>query len=103
MLLGIALRFMGLIFILVGEFCFLVGRNPSVVVAYTFAATHDPHYTPGSAANAGVCVAVALLALALRFVHIRENENLEAAERDDVIQLDIVGGDRRARGFRYVY
>jgi hypothetical protein len=103
MLLGIALRFMGLTFILVGGFCFLVGGGCSTIVAYNFAATHDPHYTPGSAANAGVCVAVALLALALRFVHIRENKKFEAAERDDVIQLDIVGGDRRARGFRYVY
>lgn len=70
-------------------------------LAYMLAESHDPHYTPGSAANAGVCVVVALLALVLRFVHIRENKKLEAAERDDMIQPGT--GDRRARGFRYVY
>lgn len=94
---------MGLTSILVGDSLLSGRRDASIVIAYTFAATHDPHYTPGSAANAGVCVAVALLALALRFVHIRENKKLEAGERDDVIQPGTVGEDRRARGFRYVY
>ena len=73
------------------------------IAAYTFAESHDTHYTPGSAANAGICVAVALFALALRFVHINENKKLEAAERDYMVQPGTAGGDRRARGFRYVY
>jgi len=46
---------------------------------------------------------VALLALLLRFVHIRENKKLEASDREDVVQSSTDGGDRRARGFRYVY
>lgn len=74
------------------------------------AESHDPHYTPGSAANAAVCVVVALLALLLRFVHIRENKKLEAAEREGIadpagVGLATVGAssDRRAKTFRYVY
>lgn len=71
--------------------------------AYICAASHGPNYTPGSAANAGVCVVVALLALLLRFVHIRENKKLEAAEQEDIVDSANVGVDRRGRGFRYVY
>jgi hypothetical protein len=43
---------------------------------------------------------VALLALVLRFVHIRENKKLEAAEQEGAAE---VVGDRRGVGFRYVY
>lgn len=53
---------------------------------------------------------VALLALLLRFVHIRENKKLEAAEREGIadpagVGLATVGAssDRRAKTFRYVY
>lgn len=67
-----------------------------------FLASHDPHYTPGSAANAAVCVVVALLALVLRFVHIRENKKLVAAEQEGTDDTTVVG-DRRGVGFRYVY
>lgn len=51
---------------------------------------------------------VALLALVLRFIHIKENRKLEALEREpagaESGQIrDHTGGDKRAVGFRYVY
>jgi hypothetical protein len=48
-----------------------------------------------------VCVVVALVALLLRFVHIRENKKLAAAEQEGADTA--VTGDRRGVGFRYVY
>lgn len=43
---------------------------------------------------------MALIALVLRFVHIRENKKLAAAEQAGAAG---VVGDRRGVGFRYVY
>lgn len=82
--------------------CNAIGNCASIYGTYFYPEAHDPQYTPGSAANAGVCVSVALLALFLRFVHIRENKKLEAAENEDVVNADVTG-DRRGRGFRYLY
>lgn len=56
---------------------------------------------PGSAANAGVCLIIALLALVLRFVHQWENKKLERVEQEGTAAAE--GEDRRAFGFRYVY
>lgn len=50
---------------------------------------------------------VALLALVLRFVHVKENRELARLEERQLAgggrAGDGAGGDRRAVGFRYVY
>lgn len=50
---------------------------------------------------------VALLALVLRFVHVKENKELERLEDRELADGGQAGnggsGDRRATGFRYVY
>lgn len=54
-----------------------------------------------------ICLMVALLALLLRFVHVKENRELEKLEEQGLAdggQAAIeAGGDRRTTGFRYVY
>ncbi|KAM0702001.1 hypothetical protein Q7P35_010911 [Cladosporium inversicolor] len=80
--------------------CNASGNCASIYGTYFYPFSHDPHYTPGSAANAAVCVVMALIALVLRFVHIRENKKIAAAEQAGAAG---VVGDRRGVGFRYVY
>lgn len=68
----------------------------------------SPRYIPGGTADTVICLLVALLALILRFVHIRENQKLEILERESADREgrqagDGVDEDRRAVGFRYVY
>lgn len=50
---------------------------------------------------------VALLALVLRFVHVKENRELEKLEERELAGGGRAGdggsGDRRTAGFRYVY
>jgi hypothetical protein len=59
---------------------------------------------PGSAGNAVVCVVAALLALALRIIHKRENKKLEKLEAEGIADpAGVAGGDQRGLGFRYVY
>jgi HAMP domain-containing protein len=52
-----------------------------------------------------MCILTAVLALVLRFVHIRENKKLESAEQE--VEGGKVAADatqeRRAAGFRYIY
>lgn len=58
----------------------------------------------GSAGNAAVCLAAALLALALRIIHKRENKKLEELEAEGFVDLaTMAAGDQRGLGFRYVY
>ena len=58
----------------------------------------------GSAGNACVCVIAALLALGLRFIHIRENKKLEKLEAEGIVDpAGVAGGNQRGLGFRYVY
>jgi len=61
-----------------------------------------PQYTAGGSANSAVCISVALLALALRFILKRENKKLEARENEGEEMRVGETGDHRASGFRYV-
>ena len=84
--------------------CNAIANCASAYGSFMYPSVHEPRYAPGSAGNAGVCVAAALLALALRFIHKRENKKLEKAEAEGVVDpAGIAGGDQRGYGFRYVY
>lgn len=94
----------------------MIGNTASIYGSYMYPSSTSPRYIPGGTANTVVCLSVAVLALALRFVHIRENrklETLEIADGEGGLAGDGGAGgadaaaaavrDRRAVGFRYVY
>jgi hypothetical protein len=81
--------------------CNAIGNCASIYGTYFYPSSHEPQYMQGSAANAGVCLVIALLALVLRFVHKWENKKLERVEQEGTTAA--AGEDRRAFGFRYVY
>lgn len=83
----------------------MIANTASIYGSYMYPLSHAPQYVPGGSANAAVCVIVALIALALRFVHIKENKKLEEAETNDTGMTDTqrAHADRRAFGFRYIY
>lgn len=85
----------------------MIGNTASIYGSYMYPSSASPRYVPGGVTNTVVCVVVALMALLLRWVHIRENKKLEAMEREDVVGGQggghDVAGERRAVGFRYVY
>lgn len=75
-----------------------------------YPSSSGPRYIPGGSANTAMCVLTALLALVLRYVHIRENKKLEEAEREaaevaEAGEKAVVDAtqERRAAGFRYIY
>lgn len=85
----------------------MIGNTASIYGSYMYPATAAPRYIPGGTANTVICLMVALLALVLRFVHVKENRELEKLEDQGLAdggQAAIGdGGDRRTTGFRYVY
>lgn len=83
----------------------MIGNTASIYGSYMYPASASPRYIPGGTANTVICLLVAVMAVLLRFVHIRENKKLEAQEADDVANggRAKAGEDRRAVGFRYVY
>lgn len=85
----------------------MIGNTASIYGSYMYPATAAPRYIPGGTANTVICLMVALLALVLRFVHVKENRELGKLEEQGLAdggQAAIeAGGDRRTTGFRYVY
>lgn len=84
----------------------MIGNTASIYGSYMYPASASPRYTAGGSANAVICLLVAAMALLLRWVHIRENKKLEAAETEEVANGASEGAadqDRRPVGFRYVY
>ncbi|KAL2008353.1 hypothetical protein VTN00DRAFT_8335 [Thermoascus crustaceus] len=80
--------------------CNMIGNASSIYGSYMYPASAAPQYVSGGSANAALCFLVALLALIIHFVHVRENKKLERAENEQVESGNDV--DRRAQGFRYV-
>ncbi|KAK2742356.1 hypothetical protein FQN55_007890 [Onygenales sp. PD_40] len=80
--------------------CNMVGNTASIYGSYMYPSDDAPQYIPGGTANAVVCVLVALMAVIVRLINVRENKKLERLELEE----DIVdgSGDVRGRGFRYV-
>ena len=80
--------------------CNTVGNSATIYGAYMYPATDGPRYVPGGTATAVICLVVVLMAVILRFVHLKENKKLERLENEVVVNAT---GDRRGQGFRYVY
>ncbi|EKD20894.1 uncharacterized protein L3040_005834 [Drepanopeziza brunnea f. sp. 'multigermtubi'] len=82
--------------------CNMVGNTASIYGSYMYPKSDGPRYLAGGAAVAGVCLLVAVFALVLRVVHVKENQKLEKLENEAEV------GDlgelrpRRGLGFRYV-
>lgn len=84
----------------------MIGNTASIYGSYMYPSSASPRYIPGGSANSVICLLVAAMAFLLRWVHIRENRKLEAAESDeaaDGADRGTADEDRRAAGFRYVY
>lgn len=85
----------------------MIGNTATIYGSYMYPATAAPRYIPGGTANTVICLMVALLALVLRFVHVKENKELEKLEDRELADGGQAGnggsGDNRATGFRYVY
>lgn len=93
----------------------MLGNTASIYGSYMYPSSAAPRYLPGGSADAAICLLVAALALLLRWVHIRENAKLAAAEEQQQAEGQGEGGaaiadgdgqaqeDRRPVGFRYVY
>lgn len=81
--------------------CNMFGNTASIYGSYMYPASAAPQYVPGGSANAVISVSVGLLALVLRWIHVRENKKLESRERGEGAEEEGIG--QRAAGFRYVY
>jgi hypothetical protein len=87
----------------------MIGNTATIYGSYMYPASSGPQYIPGGSANAVICLVVAVLALVLRFIHIKENKKLEAAELEPATSKFETKGnaeeayEKRATGFRYIY
>jgi hypothetical protein len=82
--------------------CNMFGNTASIYGSYMYPKSASPRYIPGGSANAVICVLVAVVALVLRFVHVRENEKLERKEEEAMGEFEKGNGGERREGFRYV-
>lgn len=81
--------------------CNMIANTASIYGSYMYPSSAAPQYIPGGSANAVICLVVAVMALLLRWIHVRENRKLEAREGGEGTEEDAIG--RRGVGFRYVY
>ncbi|KAK7736697.1 hypothetical protein SLS53_006906 [Cytospora paraplurivora] len=83
----------------------MIGNTSSIYGSYMYPSSASPRYIPGGVANTVICLLVALLALVLRLIHIKENRKLEILERELAVDergqvRNNTGGDKMAVGFR---
>ena len=83
--------------------CNMIGNAANIYGSFMYPTPDGPRYIPGGSANACICFAVALVALLIRIILIRENKKLEKIENERFSATPGAGGlDGRAAGFRYV-
>lgn len=86
--------------------CNMIGNTASIYGSYMYPSKDEPQFVPGGSANAVICILVALIAFALRLIHIKENKKLERAEAEGHQGEGVASGDTdpelRAVGFRYI-
>lgn len=87
----------------------MIGNTATIYGSYMYPSSTSPRYIPGGSANAAMCVAVALLALLLRFIHKWENKKIEKAEVLVAETAEEAGKPatnvprrKEALGFRYI-
>ncbi|KAK9323837.1 major facilitator superfamily domain-containing protein [Lipomyces orientalis] len=79
--------------------CNMFGNTASIYGSYMYPKSASPRYLIGGSANAGICLAVVLMAIAIRLLLQRQNKKLEKAEEENIENSN--DADARARGFRY--
>ncbi|KAJ8104352.1 major facilitator superfamily domain-containing protein [Lipomyces tetrasporus] len=79
--------------------CNMFGNTASIYGSYMYPKSGSPRYLVGGSANAGICLAVVVMAIGIRFLLHRQNKKLEKAEQENIEESNDV--DARARGFRY--
>jgi predicted MFS family arabinose efflux permease len=83
--------------------CNMIGNAANIYGSFMYPASDGPRFIPGGSANACICLAVALMALVIRYIHIKENKKLEKLENEGVGAVPVANRiDVRATGFRYV-
>jgi hypothetical protein len=83
--------------------CNMIGNGANIYGSFMYPVPDGPRFIPGGSANACICFAVALMAVLIRFIHIRENKKLEKIENEGVgAGQESSEIDTRAIGFRYV-
>ncbi|KAJ5475712.1 hypothetical protein N7539_007999 [Penicillium diatomitis] len=61
----------------------MIGNTASICGSYMWSSTSGPGYIPGGDGGARIAVSVAVIALAIRLIHIRLKKRLEAAESSE--------------------
>lgn len=85
----------------------MIGNCANIYGAYMYPATDGPRYLPGGVSTAGVALLVAVLAVIIRILLIKQNKKLEERERFELSGQQAPGSgaerrDERAVGFRYI-
>ncbi|EHK98580.1 putative Uncharacterized transporter [Glarea lozoyensis 74030] len=75
--------------------CNMFGNTASIYGSYMYPKSAGPRYIPGGSANAVICLLVAIFAVILRFVHIRENKKLEMVEAEAMGEYEGDNGRER--------
>lgn len=81
----------------------MIGNTASIYGSYMYPSSASPRYIAGGTANAIICLLVAVMAGVLRWVHVRENRKLDAAEASARTSSEKAGDSERPVGFRYIY
>ncbi|PYH67700.1 MFS transporter [Aspergillus vadensis CBS 113365] len=79
----------------------MIGNTASIYGSYMWPSSSGPRYIAGGAATAGIALLVAIIAFAIRIVHLRMNKALDAAEQDRV-GAEVDDLEARNAGFRYI-
>jgi hypothetical protein len=85
----------------------MIGNAANIYGSYMYPASEGPRYVAGGTANTIICLATAVMAGVLRWIHIRENKKLERAEEEAAYgsrseAIEDENQEKRAIGFRYV-
>ncbi|KAK7230029.1 hypothetical protein V2G26_002199 [Clonostachys chloroleuca] len=83
----------------------MIGNTATIYGSYMYPYSTGPRYILGSTINTAVCLLVVVLAIALRFIHVRENKRLERAEEEqnEISEDSDAYTEARNLEFRYIY
>ncbi|KAI1110972.1 allantoate permease [Nemania sp. NC0429] len=84
------------------SFANLIGNSANIYGPYMYPATDGPRYLAGGAATAGVAFLVAVMALVVRLVLIRDNKRLAERDASEPEASAVNDPQAAAIGFRYI-